>query len=735
MFYLLPNLVAHLQLIFVEKQRIDFVEMALHAARALGNMDSVSDLTLSLDYRLQHILVDEFQDTSNTQFQLFESLVSGWEAGDGRTIFLVGDPMQSIYRFRGAEVALFYQVQERGIGSVRCTPLSLKQNFRSGSDLVQGVNQLFSQRMRRFSIAEPATDAKSGQLEYRAFEDAWSEAVYLADSIAELKKAEPECSIAVLGRARGHLQPALKALKQSAIPFVSYDLDTLEQNACVRDLLTLLQAVLDWNHRLSWVALLRSPLIGLNLSDCTVLLAAFDHQQASEPLAKGLWLGWESLALSEYALQRLSYVVPIFDRWIEQYQAESLFLWLKSLWIALGGPAAYMPAVLSSAPLFFRALEQETWKTLDHPRFERELLARFDNRLPDNAHAVQVMTIHKAKGLEFDYVFLLACHKQVAQDSKTLIRWMEYPSKRGGVDWVLAPIPAYGSEVDPIYGYLAFLEKNKAEEEMVRLFYVGVTRAKKACFMSQYGAQSRSFQSLLEGIMEPTLCAERAFLLPEAFDGPKKWFRLSSSWQAPLALKEAMLLEKPIEIDAQNAQWQRMGYEYNAKKALDEGAAFGTAVHFLLEMMAKQVFSTWFDRMQHRTLDAWRMWLESMGVSCPSYHAVFIEWLKETPNDERLQWILAPHEKAHNEWVLCHSLGRHSIQRQVIDRSFVADGIRWIIDYKTGDVARDKQEGHWEGYVSQLDGYVKLVAQLQEPFPIQAALYYPLSKTWCLITV
>src|SRR5690606_41171918 len=92
--------------------------------------DGPSDLLLALDYRIQHILVDEFQDTSHGQLRLLETLTVGWTPGDGRTLFLVGDPMQSIYPFRDADMSLFLKVRRDGIGSVRLQPLALTQIFR-----------------------------------------------------------------------------------------------------------------------------------------------------------------------------------------------------------------------------------------------------------------------------------------------------------------------------------------------------------------------------------------------------------------------------------------------------------------------------------------------------------------------------------------------------------------------------------------------------------------------------
>jgi ATP-dependent exoDNAse (exonuclease V) beta subunit len=93
---LLPYAAAHLKLVFGERGEADFTEVAQGAVRALGSPEAPTDLLLALDYRVKHILVDEFQDTSLSQWELLSLLTSEWVPGDGRTLFLVGDPMQSI---------------------------------------------------------------------------------------------------------------------------------------------------------------------------------------------------------------------------------------------------------------------------------------------------------------------------------------------------------------------------------------------------------------------------------------------------------------------------------------------------------------------------------------------------------------------------------------------------------------------------------------------------------------
>ena len=117
---LLPHALAQLKVVCQARGQVDFTEVAQAALRALGDDDAPTDLALALDYRIRHLLVDEFQDTSITQFELLARLTAGWEPGDGRTLFVVGDPMQSIYRFREAEVGVFLRAWEtRGSAASR----------------------------------------------------------------------------------------------------------------------------------------------------------------------------------------------------------------------------------------------------------------------------------------------------------------------------------------------------------------------------------------------------------------------------------------------------------------------------------------------------------------------------------------------------------------------------------------------------------------------------------------
>ncbi|MBV5349789.1 UvrD-helicase domain-containing protein, partial [bacterium] len=121
----------HLWAVFQSAGEVDFVAIAQSAQQALEDENGVTDLALKLDYKISHLLIDEFQDTSPVQMRLIEKLIAGWQPDDGRTLFCVGDPMQSIYRFRKADVSLFLQATQFGIGHLPLTRLQLSRNNRS----------------------------------------------------------------------------------------------------------------------------------------------------------------------------------------------------------------------------------------------------------------------------------------------------------------------------------------------------------------------------------------------------------------------------------------------------------------------------------------------------------------------------------------------------------------------------------------------------------------------------
>mgnify|MGYP003321954125 CR=1 FL=1 len=140
---LLLRLSSELIVSFRKNGFVDYTEVSLAARQALGSEDAPTDLTLALDHKIQHILVDEFQDTSRLQLEILKTLIAGWSSEDQRSLFLVGDPMQSCYSFRNADVGIFLDLAQRGLPNLNLEPLQLKVNFRSCAGLIDWVNKHF----------------------------------------------------------------------------------------------------------------------------------------------------------------------------------------------------------------------------------------------------------------------------------------------------------------------------------------------------------------------------------------------------------------------------------------------------------------------------------------------------------------------------------------------------------------------------------------------------------------
>ena len=145
---LLAEINKSLKKVFSSRQITDFTEISLSAINGLIHRDEngqerPTDLLFYLDCKIHHFLVDEYQDTSYKQEELLRKLTAEWSDEDSKTLFIVGDPKQSIYRFRDAEVGLFIKIQKRGLGSLPLKTLSLESNFRSQKKLVDWVNACF----------------------------------------------------------------------------------------------------------------------------------------------------------------------------------------------------------------------------------------------------------------------------------------------------------------------------------------------------------------------------------------------------------------------------------------------------------------------------------------------------------------------------------------------------------------------------------------------------------------
>jgi ATP-dependent helicase/nuclease subunit A len=729
--------VAELQMVFRERGRVDFAELAIRASEALGQIESPTDLALALGSRVQHILVDEFQDTSYTQFELIEKLTAGWEPADGRTLFLVGDPMQSIYRFRQADVGLFLKARLEGIGSIQLEPLALSVNFRSRPGIVQWVNETFAGILP--AEDDPASGAvafsesttpESGEdpecVKVHGFLNALDE----AKRVVELVQTAGDGKVAVLVRARSHLVEIVGVLKREGIPFQAIEIDQLGERAVIEDLMALTLALLHPADRVSWLAILRAPWCGLDLRDLYAL-AGGDHRATIWDL-----LHREDLALSPDGAARMRRILPILEKAIGERGRGPLRDWVEGAWFRLGGPACVEnETALEDAAAYFDLLDElaEGADLADFDWFREQVNALFaqpDARAGDH---LQLMTIHKAKGLEFDTVILPGLGSIPRPEEQRLLLWLE---ESGAL--LLAPISEAGQQPDPIYTYLSHVEERKIRRETARLLYVATTRARGKLHLlgtvktkDDGSIADPPGQSLLK-LLWPSLAQvfqnlPRAEVAAEQ-RGVRKIRRVAIGWKAPAPPEAVEWTGQEIgtiEIPQVSFEWAKQ----SARHA-------GTALHGLMQRIAREGLDAWDENAVRSRRSLYESVLRNLGVP-PGELTEAVERVETALlrmlRDPKGRWILGRHSEDECELPITGLVGG-KLYETVIDRTFVDEnGVRWIIDYKTGSHEGGKLEtfldDEQERYQEQLERYARLMMQ-RDARPIRLALYFPVLGGW-----
>ncbi|MBI2440555.1 MAG: UvrD-helicase domain-containing protein [Lentisphaerae bacterium] len=512
---------------------LDFMELELAALRAFDQVERPGESLIFFHEHLRHILVDEAQDMNDTQLRIVSALTEGWEPGDGRSLFVVGDPKQSIFRFRRAEVSLFESLKLRGLprggeAALPLRPLSLTANFRSRPSLVAFANKVFDQVMAaheqafdevafkpsqavRAAIrpAEPITIAaffyhrsrssQASELSRPAARE--QEARYVASRVAALHRGNLQATIAILIPVRTHLTPYIRAMEELTIPIRLMEGVPMLDCPEVRHLLNLFKALLRPHDDVAWAGTLRSPWCRVPATALEELAIAPQPALWSEKIAAAGAQAHPEIVRFNEALAK---VRPDFGR--EPYAAS-----LQRLWEELGGPAAL--ARLGGADRvancfqYFDLLGQcpagageETLATL-----ERLLEQAYTPPDPRAAFSsVTIMTIHKAKGLEFDHVFVVGLDRKALARAPRAENEAAFLMERLPQGELLAAAAGDSRTLARPLAYLLLSElgTKRSAAEYKRLFYVASTRARETLTLSGLIAQSRGNKE------DPTLPAQ-----------------------------------------------------------------------------------------------------------------------------------------------------------------------------------------------------------------------------------
>lgn len=734
---LLPLLVAELKLIFNENLTIDHSEISMAAIFALGDKDTPSELALNLEYRLQHLLLDEFQDTSISQYKLIEQLITTWQPYDGRTIFMVGDPMQSIYKFREAEVGLFLRVQNDGIGNIKPNPLALSTNFRSSKNIIDWINKNFSKILPAladinfgavpFKSSTSVLDHKHSEIDFSLVKDAndEAEAKLIISKLKSIHKNHPTDNIAILVKSRNHLEKIIPCLNKNCLEYQAFELETLQTSAIIKDLFSLTSALLDLNNRIAWLAILRAPWCGLKLDDLQKLA---NGEQAL------IWdniTNYKVLKLSDDGNKRVIKLLKSLNPLFEERGRIPWHELIKKVWLAIGGPATIdNEAELEHAESYFELIKNSSF---DIEILQKKLSTLYTQTKSDAK--IQIMTIHKAKGLEFDHVIVPGVNKTTKTDDRKLMLWFERPKLHKGSELLLAPIEEVGKDNDPIYKYLRLVEQKKTFYETGRLLYVAMTRAKKSIHITGYIKNPRENQNLSSNIQAGSLleqfkpCFNKEWVKTNTFDCNKlndsknikqsKLIRLTSNWTNPTS----------IDIPTKDNS-----FNWDIKDT--QASIIGTIIHHCLRQISEENIKQWDNNHIDNQKQYWNKLLKQAGYIDIKHGLDLIKKaIKSTIADERGRWILKKHSNAFSELQITVNFGTYC-KNYIIDRTFVdEDEIRWIIDYKTSTPSQDTTSEFFlktelEKYSKQLTNYALAIKKLEPKIKIKTALYFPIFSGW-----
>lgn len=865
----LVRVYAHLRLVFGKTGQCDYNEITDSALRALTSAEADSaaefDTATAIAYKwnqnISHILVDEFQDTAVSQFELLKALSAEWHQENlsadkpTKTLFVVGDGMQSIYGFRAAKVGLFLTAKQNGIGDLPLHPVELVQNFRSTQQVVEWNN-------RHFDSAFPAkVDISRGAVPYSKAQSIQSltdnsntenhslndnscqllictgddarltEAECIVKSIQAQQADKAQASIAILVRFRSHLAEIIPALNEAGIAWHGLDIDPLKNREVIMDCLSLARALLNPVDNIAWLALLRGPWCGLSLVDLQTLVDATSgnnsrpsfnglvsyllEPDSNSEVAKLLTQNPDQAdthtGLSIEACQRLEiFANKIATLWSKRGR-KPLRQWLESAWQQLNGPLlasfSYDGDDIGSVQAFFDLLEKLEQECLANGSvFSLAILEQSIERLytpaaatdsagdikdcdkENTVAAVQIMTIHKSKGLEFDAVIIPCLDRVGPSDDKPLLSWNEHLFAEGDAGLVLCPIQASsvydydqtdktlsdftangkttGPAInDSLYQFLRDENKRVSTYESARLLYVAATRAKSRLLLLAHldTDDNEQLKSPLQNALLSRLWAtvkDEAVIVSGDATGEIDTAETSEPSYPLLKRLRLPVLDSLEDYRQRKAERIRLSSEDEQSPLADKdnssddgkdnstASLVGTCVHEILERIAKDGLQQWRSKINQATdseNSPWYFRLLQLGVAQQDIEQALTlvnKAVETVINSDKASWLFdANHQSARNEWALSHlnvdGASARKVKHYIIDRSFIdADNQRWIIDYKVtapddNTSVEDFIEQQKQRYQAQLANYKQLVIQWDKTensdvTVCKCALYLPL---------
>ena len=553
-----------------------------------------------------------------------------------------------------------------------------------------------------------------------------------ARTIVDLVRSA-EGTKAILVRNRTALADIVPALKRAGIRYRAIEIEHLGEKQVVQDLYALTRALMHPGDRIAWLSILRAPWLALPLEKL-LEIAGGDRTKTI----------WEIIRDDLFLTSITNVLAPA----IANRGRRSLRETVEGVWLALAGPACVADKTeLEDAERYLDALEElEASGPIHDVTHLADALERL-YALPDvdaTDDDLQIMTIHKAKGLEFGTVIVPGLDQGPGGGDADLLLFHEvvtpgHPPVKGGSEpkasggLLLAPIKATGSDSDPTYRYLARLDTEAEDTESSRLLYVAATRAENrlhllACLgCDKDGELKRPSAHTLLSCAWPVAQAHfhaelhiaQEVALPREANSIN---RLAAAFQLPTLPHPAQWTTSPESRDERQLEFSWAG---------EAARHVGTVVHRWLQRIAQDELRGWNAKRIDALVPSFRRELQRRGVrnADAGVAAELVRTaLTNTLDDERGCWVLSAHPQARSELRL-RLKARRGMHTYIIDRVLRdAQGDRWVVDFKTSrhegagvEAFLDEEQRR---YSVQLNDYASAFDKAR------LGLYFPLLRGW-----
>ena len=590
--------------------------------------------------------------------------------------------------------------------------------------------------------------------------------------------------IAVLGRARTALAPIAAALREERIPFRAVELENLKDQPEILDATALARALFNPQDRVAWLGVLRAPWCGLSLAELHAI-AGTDDATPTAPISELLRDRLDRLpAASRKASERVLKAFASLPKLRDSLPTASTGTLVQQIWFSIGGDRCVDVTGRANLELF--------WKLLDDlPAGEQDLTgpaldAALEDfcALPDPTTSsecgIQLMTIHKSKGLEFEVVIIPDLQARNGSSKSDLLSWFERgiaePNESGDLtEFLVAPLQFKGEERGKAKQWVDNIRRQRELQETRRILYVAATRAREELHI--FAQPTYKSENGVPTLLEPRnslLATAWPALADEVRTSFDQWVpahqgtrsKVELTVQQLAASGESNLIVMPTPsrptlvrrlpedfhdsdfINTMTASPESViGLGDNNLYQRHEGGLFsralGNAVHKLLDELARLGTDHDWDEARD-ALEKSRPRIvasvRSMGLSVSQAHEITSKayvCALNASRDPYGQWILSQHSEAASEssWA---GVVSGSLRLVRVDRLFRAglepllpgDGALWIIDYKTAHT--DDLEptlalpGFRAAFAPQLKIYADVLRNLHgSDLPLRAGLYYP----------